>query len=159
MNPQDAPYKIRWASPEDWQPTIEMVWKTFMKYVAVDYSEEGIQNFKDFLQDGRIYQMFLHGAYLVMIALDGDRVIGVITVRNRNLISLLFVDEKYHHLGVGSTLIRKMGEYLKNSRSEVFVSVKSSPYAIGFYRSMGFHECSPEQEFAGIRVTDMERFL
>lgn len=158
-NPHNELCEIRWASPEDWQSTMKMIWKTFMKYEADDYSEEGIENFYDFLTNGRIYRMFLEGTYLMMIALHENRVIGVISVRNGNHISLLFVDEEYHHKGVGSELMRRMGEYLKYSKNEVYVTVKAAPYAVGFYRRLGFHVCSPEQEFSGIRVTSMEMFL
>lgn len=159
INPQREPWVIRWASPDDWQSTMSMIWKTFLKYEAVDYTEEGIQNFYDFITNGRIYKMFLEGNYLMMVALDHDRIIGVISVRNGNHISLLFVDEEYHKKGIGRELIRKMSEYLKYSRNQIYVSVKAAPYAVGFYRRVGFRECSPEQEFSGIRVTSMQMFL
>ncbi|HKM35222.1 MAG TPA: GNAT family N-acetyltransferase [Lachnospiraceae bacterium] len=159
INPQSKLCDIRWASPADWQSTMQMVWKTFLKYEADDYTEEGIHNFYDFLTNGRIHKMFLEGTYLMMIALDDDRVIGQISVRNGNHISLLFVDEDYHNKGVGRELINKMGDYLKCNRNEVYVSVKAAPYAVGFYRRLGFRECSPEQEFSGIRVTSMQMFL
>lgn len=153
-----VPYEIRWAKPEDWQETMQMIWKTFMRFEACDYTEEGISNFRDFITDGKIYKMFLEGAYKMLIALDGERVIGQISVRCKNHISLLFVDEAYHRQGVGRALIQEMAKHLKENR-ELFMSVKAAPYAVGFYRKTGFHICSPEEEFSGIRVTSMEKFL
>lgn len=154
-----VPYEVRWATPEDWTATMDMIWKTFMRFEAEDYTEEGIANFRDFITDGRIYRMFLEGSYLMLIALDKGKVIGAVSVRNGNHISLLFVEEKYHRKGVGRELIKQMGDFLKRERKELFMSVKAAPYALGFYRRIGFHICSPEEEFSGIRVTSMEKFL
>lgn len=153
------PYEIRWATPEDWPAAMEMIWKTFMKFEAGDYTEEGIANFRDFITDGRIYRMFLEGSYLMLVALDKGKIIGQISVRNGNHISLLFVDEAYHRKGVGRELIRRMAEYLKKEKHEIFISVKAAPYALGFYRKIGFHICSSEEEYSGIRVTSMEKFI
>ncbi len=153
------PYKIRWATSDDWPAIMEMIWKTFMKFEAGDYTDEGIANFRDFITNGRIYQMFLEGSYLMLVALDREKVIGQISVRNGNHISLLFVDEIYHRRGVGRELIRNMAAYLKKEKQEIFISVKAAPYALEFYRRIGFHICSPEEEYSGIRVTSMEKFL
>ena len=38
-------YEIRWAEDKDWIPAMHMIWKTFLKFEAVDYTEEGIRNF------------------------------------------------------------------------------------------------------------------
>ena len=33
-------YEIRWAADKDWIPAMHMIWKTFLKFEAVDYTEE-----------------------------------------------------------------------------------------------------------------------
>ena len=33
-------YEIRWAEDKDWIPAMHMIWKTFLKFEAVDYTEE-----------------------------------------------------------------------------------------------------------------------
>lgn len=156
---REPAYEIRWAAAEDWPAVMDMVWRTFMCFEAPDYTEEGIASFRDFLTDGRIYRMFQEGSYLMMIALDGDKVVGEISLRNRNHISLLFVEETYHRRGIGRALIKTMGEYLKKEKQEMFMSVSAAPYAVDFYRRIGFHACAPEEEYSGIRVTPMEKFL
>lgn len=155
----EFPYQIRWAAAADWEETMNMIWKTFLRFEAEDYTPEGIANFRSFISDGQIYQMFLEGNYLMMVALDAERIIGAISVRSRNHISLLFVDEAYHKKGVGRALVSAMAEYLRKERKQLFMSVKAAPYAVGFYRRLGFHSCSPEQEYSGIRVTSMEKFI
>ena len=44
-------YEIRWAEDKDWIPAMHMIWKTFLKFEAVDYTEEGIRNFHEFITD------------------------------------------------------------------------------------------------------------
>ena len=97
---------------KDWIPAMHMIWKTFLKYEAVDYTEEGIRNFHEFITDEHLYKSFRQGRYQMMVALDGERVIGAASVRNYNHLSLLFVDEEYHHRGIGRDLMRRMCEYL-----------------------------------------------
>ena len=62
-------------------------------------------------------------------------------------------------MGGGASLVERMAEYLKKDRHEIYMSVKAAPYALGFYYRVGFHACSPEEEYSGIRVTSMEKFL
>lgn len=153
------PYEIRWIYPEEWEETIRMIWRTFIKFEAKDYSQQGIRNFNDFLNDGELYSWYLQGKYQMLVALDGEKIVGEISVRNGNFISLLFVDEAYHCRGIGRELVRRMGEYLKTECKEVYMSVKAAPYAVGFYKKLGFRVSRPEEEVAGIRVTAMEKFL
>lgn len=153
------PYEIRWIRPEEWDETVKMIWRTFMKFEAKDYSLQGIKNFDAFLNDGELYSWYLQGKYHMMVALDGERIVGEVSVRSGNFISLLFVEEAYHRRGIGRELIRQMGEYLKNERKEIYMSVKAAPYAVGFYKKLGFRVSRPEEEVAGIRVTSMEKFL
>ena len=156
---QDFPYEIRWIKPGEWNQMMDMIWRTFMKFEAVDYTQEGIDQFHDFLYDGQLHAWYLQGAYEMLVALDGERIVGEISVRKGNYISLLFVEEAYHRRGIGSALMKRMAEHLKNQKSQVFMTVKAAPYAVDFYRKLGFHCTGPEVNIAGIRVTPMEKFL
>ncbi|MGN0431280.1 MAG: GNAT family N-acetyltransferase [Lachnospiraceae bacterium] len=153
------PYEIRWAEEKDWSATMNMIWRTFLRFEAGDYTSEGIANFKDFITDDHLYQMFLNGAYPMLVALDEGKIIGQISVRNGNHISLLFVDEAYHKKGIGRELVKRMAVFLKKERHQLFMTVQAAPYAVGFYRRVGFRANAPEEEYSGIRVTSMEKFL
>ncbi len=153
------PYQIRWAHPEDWTPSMKVIWKTFLKFEGDVYSKEGIQNFLDFITDKELLDSFLKGEYEMMIALDEEKIIGAASVRNRNHLSLLFVDEAYHYQGVGRRLMQNMCEYLKNEKGELYMTLKSSPYAVAFYEKLGFWATGPEEHYAGIQVTPMEKLL
>ena len=150
MNEALIPYEVRWARTEEWKPAIMMIWKTFLKYEGEVYTEEGIENF---------FRAFLNGKYLMMVALDDDRVIGAATVRDHNHLSLLFVDGEYHCQGVGSTLLNRICKYLKQEEGERYISLNAAPGAVDFYRKQGFQTVRPEIAYSGIRVTSMEKNL
>ncbi len=156
---KSIPYDFRWARKEEWKPAMMMVWKTFMKFEAPDYTEEGVKEFFEFITDDDIYVAFLRDNYRVMVALDGDRIVGVGTIRNRNVLSLLFVDEEYHRKGIGTVLVDLLSDYIKGEYKEEVFHVKAAPYAVGFYQNRGFYATGIEQVKAGIRVTPMEKKL
>ncbi len=157
MNNLQMPYEVRWAKKEEWKPAMIMIWKTFMKYDSQDYTQEGIRNFFEFITDDNLYHSFLAGFYQMMVALDGERIIGAGSLRSRNHLSLLFVDEDYHKKGVGSALMNRLCYYLQMEEGEKSMSVKAAPYAVGFYLKLGFRIVKPEEEYSGIRVTSMEK--
>lgn len=152
-------YIVRWARENEWAPAMKMIWKTFLKFEGKDYTQEGIKNFFEFITDDDLYVAFLKGTYRMMVALDGERIIGAGSIRNRNHLSLLFVDEDYHHMGVGSALLARLCDYLKHESGECYMSLKAAPYAVNFYRKQGFQTVKPEEEYSGIRVTAMEKVL
>ena len=159
MSEAAIPYEVRWARTEEWAPAMKMIWKTFLKYEGKDYTEEGIRNFFEFITDDDLYVSFLKGDYQMMVALDKERVIGAASVRSCNHLSLLFVDEEYHRQGVGRALMSRMCEYLKQEAGERYISLNAAPYAVNFYQKLGFRAVRPEDVYAGIRVTSMEKVL
>ena len=150
-------FEVRWARQEEWASAMQMIWRTFLQFEGKVYTEEGVNNFFDFITDDNLYVAFLRGEYQMMVALDGERIIGAGSVRNRNHLSLLFVDEHYHRMGVGRRLMDSLCTYLKEEAGERYMSLKAAPYAINFYRRLGFHTVKPEEEYSGIRVTAMEK--
>lgn len=159
MNEALIPYEVRWARTEEWKPAIMMIWKTFLKYEGEIYTREGIENFYQFISDDDLYRAFLKGKYRMMVALDQDQVIGAVTVRDHNHLSLLFVDEEYHCQGVGSALLNRICKYLKQEEGERYVSLNAAPGAVAFYQKLGFRTVRPEIEHSGIRITSMEKIL
>lgn len=159
MKNRVIPYEIRWARAEEWSSAMQMIWKTFMKFEGEDYTEEGIRNFFEFITDDDLHNAFLRGDYQMMVALDGSRIVGAGSIRNRNHLSLLFVDEEYHRKGIGASLMNRLCEYLELEEGERYMSLKAAPYAVNFYRKQGFRAVAPEEEYSGIRVTPMEKIF
>lgn len=150
-------YEIRWAQKEEWVPAMDMIWRTFLQYEGKTYPEECVRHFFDFITGYELYEGFLRGEYLLMVALDADRIIGAGTVRDRSHLSLLFVDEAYHHRGVGGALLGKLCDHVKTEEGERHMSLEAASEAVGFYRKQGFQAVRPEMEISGIRLTPMEK--
>ena len=159
MKLQKDKYTFRMAVEKDWEPAMILAWETFLIFEAQEYSEEGIENFRDFISDQWLKKMFLKGEYQMFVALEGEKLIGFISVRNKCHISLLFVDKAYHRKGIGRMLIQTMGEYLITEVGVDYMTVDSAPYATEFYHKLGFWDLAPRQEKQGIIYTSMKKNL
>lgn len=152
-------YQIRSAYRGEWQDAMALAWKTFLRFEADVYSPEGVRNFENFITDSTLYRMFIMGAYQMFVAVDGMKIVGMITLRDTSHISLLFVDEAYHRQGVGRGLMKYLADYLRMEVGAERVTVNSSPYGVGFYHKMGFRDIRPEEMKDGIIYTPMEFIL
>lgn len=137
-----------------------IAWRTFLKYEAADYTKEGVESFRDFISDNMLYKMFLNGTYQLFVAVQENALIGMISVRNINHISLLFVDAECHRKGVGRSLMEYVENFLLSEVGGVEkITVNASPYGIPFYHKIGFRDTDIEQTENGIRYTPMEFVL
>lgn len=159
MEAEGFPYLVRAAYRNEWQDAMALAWKTFLKYEACDYTQQGIRSFEDFITDSRLHRMFLIGSYEMFVAMDDGRMIGMITLRGGSHISLLFVDDEYQKKGVGRALMNYLCNYLLTEEGVGRVTVNASPYGVGFYHKLGFRDLRPEEEQDGIRYTPMEFIL
>ena len=147
---------IRFAYHSDWDGAMKLAWDTFERFDAPDYSAEGIENFRKFVNDDMLRKMFLAGHYQLFVAVEKDRYVGILSLREKKHISLLFVDSTYQRHGVATALIRYAKRYAIDEEGVDTLTVNSSPYAVGFYHKMGFKDTSPETTADGIRFTPME---
>lgn len=137
------------AKEEDWEPAMELAWRTFQKFEAPVYSEEGTNHFLDFISDEKLFKMFLAGEYPLYVARCGDKIVGMVSLRSKNHVSLLFVDEKYHRKGIGRALLSFAQQKLLE-QGLVVLTVNASPYGVPFYKKVGFMETDKEQFTDGI---------
>ncbi|MCR5717385.1 MAG: GNAT family N-acetyltransferase [Lachnospiraceae bacterium] len=150
--------EIRRGHVDDWDAATELAWITFLRFEAADYGEEGTTSFRNFLSDALLRRMFLMGEYLLFVATIDEHIVGMITLRNTNHISLLFVDEAYHHRGIGTALIEYACEYLRGEH-QWKITIDAAPYAVDFYHRLGFRDMSEEKLAEGIRYTPMSKLL
>ena len=149
--------EIRQANIYDWDEAVALAWRTFLKFEAKDYGQEGVDSFRDFLSDSLLRRMFLTGNYPVFIALDGNEQAGMISLRNKKHISLLFVEEGHQHRGIGRKLIENMEHFIRREYQEEKITVNAAPYAVGFYHQIGFEDVAPQLSKDGIIYTPMEK--
>ena len=150
-------YEILPALKEDWEPAMELCWRTFLKFEAPVYSQEGVKNFFKFINGEQIYEMFLNGEYRLWVAKSAGKIVGVGSLRAGIHISLLFVDEEYQRKGIGLALVRTMQQSL-SGKNNIRLTVNSSPYGEKFYHSIGFIDADQKQEADGIVYTPMTLF-
>lgn len=148
---------IRKAEMADWEETMAMIWKTFMKFEAADYGAEGTNNFRNFISDPMLRRMFLLGSYHMFVATHLNKIVGMVSLRDKNHISLLFVDEAYHKKGIGRRLIDTIGAFSKEEYGKEEITVNAAPYGFGFYRKVGFCSVSPLLTNGGIKYTSMKK--
>lgn len=152
-------FEVRSAYRHEWDDAMALAWKTFLRFEADVYSPEGVRNFEDFITDTTLHRMFVMGTYQMFVALSEGEIIGMITLRNRTHISLLFVDERYHRRGVGRALMEYLENYLLTEIGASRVTVNASPYGEPFYHRLGFRDLRPREEKSGIIYTPMEFVL
>ena len=48
---QEGAISVRPAYREEWDDAMALAWRTFMRFEAQDYTQEGIKSFQDFITD------------------------------------------------------------------------------------------------------------
>lgn len=151
-------YRIEKAKEADWEPAMALAYRVFLKYESTEYGEEGTKNFFNFVSSKELKQMFLIGEYPMFVAKDGNQVVGMISLRSGNHISLLFVEENYHRKGVGTSLMKQLIAFLKENTKYRSVTVNASPYGEPFYHQFGFVDIGKLLNKDGMIYTPMECF-
>ncbi len=146
-------YGYRELQMEDLEETLKLVEKTFNEFEAPYYSEDGVNNFYKFANYENLKKQ-LDNNLKMMVATDYKKIIGIIAIKNNSHIAMLFVDKEYQKQGIGKKLIRvAKGEYNLNNED---LTVNSSPYAVEFYKKIGFEKIEDEKEVDGIKFVPMK---
>lgn len=153
---ESLPFQIKFGNTDEWEDAMALAWKTFLVFEAPDYTPEGVHSFEHFISDTTLKRMFVMGVYQLLIAVYRGKIVGMITLRDRCHISLLFVDKQYHRQGVGRALITHLCHYISTEEGENKVTVNASPYGLRFYHKIGFNDMGPEAQSDGIRYTPMK---
>ena len=150
---------IRPVKEDEYHDAMELAWKVFQLFNAPEYTEEGAVKFRQFLNDEIILKLFLAGEYRIFGFFADDVIEGMISLRNKNHISLLFVSKDYQNEGVGSRLLTYLSQYCLEWEEQSFITVNSSPYAVEFYHKYGFRDTDVPQFIDGISYTPMKYML
>ena len=136
---------IHELSNEEITLALALTWEVFMEFEAPDYSQEGIDEFKSFINNwDEIKKLRYFGAF------EQDCMLGILAMRQEH-VTLLFVRKEFHRKGVAKSLFMHLLEQTKSNR----ITVNSSPYAVEIYRKLGFTATDSEQTTNGIRYTPM----
>lgn len=150
-------YKIRQLDKPDLSTAIDLIWRVFSEFEAPDYSNEGINEFKKFIQLENISNAIEKSEIKLWGCFDCQNIVGIITIRKPCHISLLFVDKNYHRKGIARSLLHTLIEDGSVTKDHLEITVNSSPYAVKIYRQLGFLPTKAEQLVNGIRFVPMIR--
>lgn len=146
-------YELRPLKENEWDMAMQLAWDTFLIYEAPEYSKEGIKHFQEYVRDPRLKEMFRNGDFQAVGAFYENAIIGILGTRGQH-ISLLFVEPQYHHQGIASSLLESYFAVAKKLGVDR-ISVNASPYAVPFYKKLGFKNIQSEVVKDGIRYTPM----
>ena len=86
------------------------------EFEAPCYSEVGVNSFYKFANYENLKNEIENNDINILVATDYKKIIGVIAIKNKNHIAMLFVDKEYQKQGIGKKLIRvAKGEYNLNN--------------------------------------------
>ncbi|HHT95546.1 MAG TPA: GNAT family N-acetyltransferase [Clostridiaceae bacterium] len=139
----------RKAKPEDIYPAFELALRVFMEFEAPDYEQDAVVRFKSDCIDNEEYiNNYVTGKHLMYVALEGNKIVGLVNERGNGHISMLFVDGSYHRQGIATTLMNNIVCDLK-LRGFDRITLNSSPYGLPFYKHYGFKPIDTEQKKDG----------
>lgn len=150
--------RIRKMSDSQIEEGLHLIWTVFQEFVAPDYSQEGRDYFYNKYMDGGFRSKLAAGKESMYGAYVGDKLAGVLSYSERNTVSCVFVDGNYHRMGIGKKLFETILQKLRK-QGVTEVKLNASPYALPFYRHIGFEETGAQASYNGILYTPMKLLL
>lgn len=143
-------YIYRKAMPDDVRLALDLALKVFMEFEAPAYEPEAVDKFKtDIVYNEQFIKNWEHGTSAMYVALDNDKIVGVIGEKwNNGHINIVFVDGNYHRKGIATELMNYMVCDLK-LRGFDKITLFSSPYGLPLYLNYGFTSTDVEQHSDG----------
>ena len=152
---------IKEINKNDLKQALSLVNDVFSEFVVVDYSEQGKNTFKNYLdkKDEEVFSDLESGHKKMWGYFHDDKIIGVIATKDFSHIALMFVDKHHHRKGIAKKLFNIVLEELCDKQNAAQITVNSSLYAIAAYECLGFVKMGEQQEKDGIIYMPMKYHL
>lgn len=125
--------------------------EAFAMHVAPHYAEEGRKTFEKYCSASELIAR-THSDHETFGAFSDEVLVGIIHLKKKTHVSMLFVKAGLQRGGIGRALVRFAQE-----RCDDDLTVNSSPNSVAAYESFGFVTTQPEQCIHGIRFTPMKK--
>ena len=145
---------VKRGTARDWDAAIGVAWVTFQQIASHTCSEDGARAFRDGITSTQLYIDFLQDKYLLFCAYQHGKVIGMLTLKDKNHISLLFVRKKFQGKGVGTQLLKACRAYCRE-QGILELTVNAVSTALPFYLTNGFTMLESERFEGGLKFTPM----
>ena len=148
-------FTVRRMKPKDILEVSNLVARVFDEFVAPEYSLEGVQEFHRYIEPITFRARFLTN-HFGLIALAQTKIVGMIEIRSRDHISLLFVDQGYQRRGIAKEILNKAIKICQGHEPQPSeISVNSSSFAVTIYEKLGFQRVGERQVRNGIGFVPM----
>ena len=139
------------------QQVFSLIERVFDEFVRSDFTAEGVA---EFLRAARLMVFERPPDHFTMVAISGDRIVGMIDMKGYSHVCLFFVDARCHGRGIGRRLFDNALAVCRNAKPDLAeVDVNSSVWAVPVYERLGFKQTQPEQTINGILFVTMSRLL
>jgi predicted GNAT family N-acyltransferase len=146
---------IRPMSQGEERSVSDLVVRVFRHDVAPLYALEGIEEFVAYASAEAIAERQFRG-HDVLVAIDENRILGALELRDRAHVSLLFVEMTDQRKGLGRLLVAEALRMCRARHPAVAeVTVNSSPNSVDAYVRYGFHAKEEAQVKNGIAFVPM----
>ncbi len=148
---------VRRLLPEELTDVMKLCLDTFMLFEAPDYPQEGIDTFhRDIIDNQQFHEDFRSGKNRCWGGFVDGTLAGVMCTRGESHITLVFTEQRFHRMGVGTAIFRQLIADVRAEQPELeHITLNSSPYGLPFYLHLGFVPTDTEQITNGIRFTPM----
>jgi len=134
-----------------------MVDNIFNEFVGKYYSVEGNNTFKDYIKPQNILKRVTDKSSQFFTVKINNEIVGIMEIKNKDHISLLFIKKEFHGKGIGKYLFEHYLNKTKRENIEIkIITVNSSIYAEKIYSKLGFIKTNEIQEKDGIKYVPME---
>lgn len=154
--------RIRKLQKRDTEAVARLVFDTFRKFNSGDhFDKRGVQKYLDMYDIKKrevedIYRSFKKSS-IFYVAVEGDRIVGMIRGRPDQLINL-YVQEEFHGRGIARKLVERFETEAKRGEVEE-IKIRSSVYAMPFYEKMGYKKTTGMRNLRGIKIYPMKKNL
>lgn len=146
---------IRPMEPGEEAKVCNLVTEVFMEFVAPLYGQEGVEEFLSYLTVPALAGRVAEESF-VLVARDGERLVGMTEVREHSHMSLLFTRTAMQRQGVGRMLLKSaLDKCLAHDPALSGLTVNASPNAVPFYEKAGFAATGDSTTHNGITFTPM----
>ena len=147
------PIAYREMQPGEVGKVCAFVREVFDAFVAPDYDETGVNEFRNFADPLAMSRRSASGSF-VLLAVLGDGILGMIELMPPDHIALLFVARRRH--GIARALLSRAVAWARARDAGVRkITVNSSPYAEPAYEALGFVRTADRTTRDGITFIPM----
>jgi len=149
-------YKIRQATADDVLPALNLALRVFTEFEAPAYEHGAVAKFKsDCIENDEYIENYKSGKRLMFIAVDDEKIVGIVNERGNGRISMMFVNGEYHRQGIATALMKRIVYELKLQGIDK-ITLQSSTYGVPFYNAFGFKSTGAERQADFFTVIPME---